>query len=1176
MLMPWLLALLGFAYAGLLFLVAHAGDRLAAQGRYPISRPVVYSLSLAVYCTSWAFYGTVGQSAEVGWWLPPTYVGTILLFLLGSPFLDKIIRLSRRQNITSIADFIAARYGRDPRVAVFVTVIAVFGLIPYIALQLKAVDVGFNAVAGVTLASDSPQDFFADTALYVAVALAAFAILFGTRHVDATEHHPGMMLALAFEALVKLFAFVAVGAFITFGLFDGPLALAARIAADPAVSELRAAQRPLGHFLALTVLGFFAIFCLPWQTHVAVVENSGPADLRRARWLFPAYLIAIGIFVLPIANAGLLTFGAAAPNTDLFTLSLPLAAHQPGLVLLTFIGGLSAATGMVIVASVALSTMICNEIVMPALLHVFPGLRHQQDLTSMLLRVRRTAILLLLAAAYAYYRLIARSGALAAIGEIAMSAAALFGPPVLAGAYWKRASRNGALIGLAAGFAVWIYTLLLPQLAAADFLPRSLIATGPGGIEWLKPTELFGFSGFDPLANGLFWSLFATTAGLVLGSLASQRSLVERIQAAVFVDASDRTGAEQYREHTGALTLKELHALAEPFVGRDRADTHFAQFSGTVASTGPASSEHLESVQRLLGSTIGASSARRVIDAAISGKALGFEDVVSIVDGASQAIRFSRELLHATLENVSQGISVVDADLKLVAWNRRYVELLRLPPDFVGIGKPVEDVLRYNATRGEMGPGDAGELVSRRIAHLKRRTAYVYQRVRLDGTVLEIRGNPMPAGGFVTTYADVTEYKHTEQALKESNETLERRVQERTGALSAMNVELSAAKAQAENANQSKTRFLAAASHDVLQPLNAAGLFAAALTPKVSGFEQKALVNDIEQCLRTAEGMLTDLLDISKLDAGAVRTAPADFALQELLSALDAEFQLQARERGLRLQVKRTTALARSDAKLLRRILQNFVANAVRYTVRGRVVIGCRRSGAALRIEVWDTGMGIPVEQRGRIFEEFYRAQPADAAGAPAGKGFGLGLAIADRIARRLDHRITVRSWPGRGSVFAVEVPRSPATAVLVHRPYKALAVGSLRGVRALIVDNDASVMRGMAALLTSWQCEVRVASGRNDLPNVGEWTPDVLIVDYHLDRGETGVALAEELRTLTRAHLPLVVVTADAAEAVCEEVEAADGVYLRKPVKPLALRSVLRRVVLHDAQRSNESGSAS
>jgi len=1154
MLAPWLLALVALAYLGVLFAIAWVGDRWAAAGRHPVPRPLIYSLSLAVYCTSWAFYGTVGQSASLGWPFPPTYVGTILLFLLIPGLLKKLISVSRRERITSVADFVAARFGRDHSLAVAVTLIAACGIIPYVALQLKAIDQTFNTL--VTASGGAPVD---DTAIYVAATLALFAILFGTRHVDATEHHPGMMLAIAFESVVKLLAFIAVGAFVTWGLFDGFGDLARQVAALPDLAAARAQQSTAAHYLSLTVLGFFAIFCLPRQFHVAVVENSGPQDLRMARWLFPLYLVAISVFILPIANAGLVH---GTGDADLFVLSLPLAAGQGGLALFAFIGGLSAATAMVIVASVALSTMFCNEIAMPLLMRALPAWRERQDLTGVLLTVRRATIVLLLLLGWLYHRWIVQNDALASIGEISFAAVALFGPAIVAGLYWRSASRAGALASLALGFVAWSWTLLVPTLAQAGLLPASLLDEGPAGIGWLRPTALLGLA-WQPLAHGLVWSLGLATIGLVAGSRFGQRSLLERMQAASFVDADAARATGGNRPPAQQVTARELRPLVERFIGGSRAARHFADLGWRGGEDARASAEQLESTQRLLASVVGASSAQRLVDAAVAGREMPLEDVVSIVDEASQALEFSRELLQSSLENVSQGISVVDAEFRLVAWNRRYADIYRYPPGFLRIGQPIQELLRYNAKRGELGPGDPDELVARRLAHMQRGTPYSFQRTRRDGTVLEIRGNPMPGGGFVTSFADVTGYKRAEEALRVANESLEQRVRERTRALSAMNDELLAAKAEAERANAGKTRFLAAAGHDLLQPLNAAGLFAGALAQKGQDAEQRALLADLEGCLNSAEGLISDLLDISRLDTGLIRAQVTELSLAGIFDALDAEFRLTAEKRRLQLAVHRTRVIVRSDPKLLRRVLQNFVGNALRYTPAGRVVVGIRRRRGRIRIEVWDTGVGIAPEQQAHVFEEFYRGggrREADDM-----RGFGLGLAIAERIARVLGHKVGLRSTPGRGSMFWIEIERGTAPLPVAELTPLARPMGAMAGIRVLCIDNDPSALRGLTTLLASWGCETLAAQGIEDLvadrrpPGL---RPDVIIVDYHLEGGATGLDVVRHLRAVECILAPVLVVSADASDAVRAEAEALDCVFLRKPLKPLAVRSALSRLL--------------
>jgi Na+/proline symporter/CheY-like chemotaxis protein/PAS domain-containing protein len=1151
MLTSWLLALIALAYLGGLFAIAWAGDRWAAAGRQPVPKPIVYSLSLAVYCTSWAFYGTVGQSANLGWPFPPTYIGTILLFLLAPVLLAKLIRVCRRERITSVADFIAARYGRSRTIAVAVTLIATCGIIPYLALQLKAIDLTFN-----TLNAASGGAAVDDTALYVAAILAVFAILFGTRHVDATEHHPGMMLAVAFESLVKLIAFVAVGAFVTWGLFDGLGDIARRAAALPGLATARAAQSSAAHYLSLAVLGFFAIFCLPRQFHVAVVENSGPADLRTARWLFPLYLVAISVFILPVANAGLVL---GSGDADLFVLGLPLAAGAEGLALFAFIGGLSAATGMVIVASVALSTMLCNEVAMPLLMRLVPSWREQQDLTGTLLLVRRAAIVLLLALGWLYHRSIAQSDALASIGEISFAAVALFGPAIIAGLYWRGASRSGAIASLALGFGAWAWTLLVPTLAQAGLLDAALLAEGPGGAAWLRPTALFGLD-WHPLAHGLLWSLGLATLGLAAGSQLGRRTLLERVQAASFVDPA---AAPAPAEEPPALTARELRPLVERFIGGKRAARHFAELGWRGGEDARASAEQLDATRRLLASVVGASSAQRLVDAAAAGREVPLADVVTIVGGASQALEFSRELLQSTLENVSQGISVVDTDLNLVAWNRRYVEMYDYPPGFLRIGQPIEEVLRFNAVRGRLHAGDSEGAIERRLAHLRRRTPYTLQRTNPDGTVLEIRGNPMPGGGFVTSYTDVTEYKRAEEALRVANESLEQRVRERTRALSAMNDELLAAKAEAERANAGKTRFLAAAGHDLMQPLNAAGLFAGALAQKARGEGERALLSDLESCLQSAEGLISDLLDISRLDTGVTRAQAQDLPLASLFDALDAEFRLAAGKRGLAFAVHRTRAVVHSDPKLLRRVLQNFIGNALRYTPDGRVVLGVRRHRGRVRIEVWDTGVGIAPEHQARVFEEFYRGGARREADET--RGFGLGLAIAERIARVLGHEIGLRSVPGRGSVFWIELERGQPVPAAAATPTPARPAGALAGVRVLCIDNDPAALRGLATLLDSWGCETLPAQGVEELVagrRLQAWRPDLIVVDYHLEGGATGLEVVRHLRAVEGIRAPVLVVSADASDAVRREAETLDCVFLRKPLKPLAVRSALARLL--------------
>ena len=577
---PALIALVSIAYLGLLFAIAFYADKRADAGRSVIASPYVYALSLGVYATSWTFYGSVGRAAANGVGFLPIYLGPTLAAALFWLVLRKIVRISRENRITSIADFIASRYGKSAALAGIVTVIAVIGIVPYIALQLKAVSGSFlllaNAPEVARPAAAGAGPLLADTAFYAALALAVFAILFGARHLDAAERHEGMVAAIAFESVVKLVAFLAIGLFVTFGLYAGFDDLFARVAADPRLAHLLAPfDGPAGSYASwawLLVLSAFAILCLPRQFQVAVVENVDESHIARASWLFPLYMLAINLFVLPIAFGGLLHFPGGAVDADTFVLALPIAEGRPLLALAVFLGGLSAATGMVIVETVALSTMVCNDLVMPLALAHGPAAACASGATCRgccsASGGRRSSRILLLG--YAYFRFAGEAYALVAIGLISFAAVAQFAPAMLGGLYWKQATRAGAIAGLLAGFAVWAYTLLAPSFARSGWLPAGFVEDGPWGIALLKPLALFGLAGLDEITHSMIWSMLANCGALVVVSLLAAPGPREQAQAVRFVDVFRRP-AERMGAWRGEASLDELRGLLGRFLGGDRA-----------------------------------------------------------------------------------------------------------------------------------------------------------------------------------------------------------------------------------------------------------------------------------------------------------------------------------------------------------------------------------------------------------------------------------------------------------------------------------------------------------------------------------------------------------------------------------------------------------------------------
>ncbi len=661
MLQTWVVVVTSALYLGLLFAVAFYADRRADAGRSLISGGTIYALSLAVYATSWTYYGSVGRGATSGIEFLPIYLGPTLMLALGWLVLRRIIRISRRNRITSLADFVSARYGKSASLGALVTIIAVVGVVPYISLQLKAVSNTFEMIRRHPDITSSSQlgevPLLQDTALYVALLLAGFTILFGTRHLDATERHEGMVAAIAFEAVVKLIAFVAAGIFVVFGLFGGFGDLFSQ-ASDADLGALFTLGGDGGYvsWVWLTILSMLAVVLLPRQWQVAVVENVSESHVKRAMWLFPLYLLAINVFVLPIAAAGLLRFGGDV-DADTYVLTLPMAEGQQILALLVFIGGLSAATGMIIVETVALSTMVSNSVVMPALLRAKSRLVQRPDLSGLVLGIRRTTIVAILLLGYGYFRLAGEGPGLVSIGLVSFAAVAQFAPAILGGLFWRGGTRNGALAGLSAGFVVWAYTLLLPSFAADGLLSTAFLDEGPFGIALLRPEALFGVDGIDNVSHAMFWSMLVNVGAYVGVSLASRPGATEQAQAVLFVDAlADPVRPRLWRQR---VTVGELRVLLTQFIGPAAAAAVLrGQSSQPRLETAAAEPELVHHVETVLAGSVGSASARLVIASVAGEEQLRVDEVMEMIDEASHvaALEERHRLARELHDSVSQAL----------------------------------------------------------------------------------------------------------------------------------------------------------------------------------------------------------------------------------------------------------------------------------------------------------------------------------------------------------------------------------------------------------------------------------------------------------------------------------------------------------------------------------------
>lgn len=695
--------LVAFCYMALLFGIAYYGDKRADVGRSIINNPYTYALSLAVYCTAWTFYGSVGRAASSGVGFLPIYLGPTLAAVLWWFVMRKIIRISKVNRITSIADFIASRYGKSTLLGSLVTIIAVVGIVPYISLQLKATATSFTLLwnyPNIEQTSSLAESVWGggDTAFLVTLAMAIFAILFGTRHLDVTEHHEGMVAAIAFESIVKLLAFLTVGIFVTFGIFNGFGDIFSQAAQNPELRQLFSMSESSGQvggdFISwgsLLVLSMFAIMFLPRQFQMTVVENMDERHLNKAMWLFPLYLLLINIFVLPVAFGGLLHFPDGGIDADTFVLTLPLAVGRQDIAMIAFIGGLSAATSMVIVATVTLSTMVSNDLILPQLLRQRSlPLTERSDLSGQLLGIRRIAIVIILLVSYLYFRLTGESSSLVSIGLISFAASAQFAPAILGGVYWKDGTRRGAMAGLLLGFLVWGYTLPLPTLVSAGLMPESLIASGPWGIEALRPYALFGLDALDPISHALFWSMLFNAGSYIIVSLFDTQSAIEHTQALLFVDVYRHpSGGDLLPLWRGEASVQTIADLLNNFLGTERTERHLRTYALRRDLAWPdmlamqTDAELVNYAETLLSGSIGAASARVAIASVTKEEAVSIDEVLQMLAETSRVVAYSRELEERTeqLQQKSQALENATADLRSA--NERLQELDRMKDDFI-------------------------------------------------------------------------------------------------------------------------------------------------------------------------------------------------------------------------------------------------------------------------------------------------------------------------------------------------------------------------------------------------------------------------------------------------------------------------------------------------------------
>lgn len=1063
-------------------------------------RYVTYTLALGVYCSSWTFYGAVGSAVRDGWNYLPIYAAPILLLLAAPRFLERLAEAVAQERATTVSDFIAARFGHDVVVARLVTIIALLGSIPYIALQLRSIGSAMSIVSG--------QPVVEPVMILAAMSLALFAVLFGTRRFEVAARSEGLVYAIGTDSLFKLISLAAVAGLA--GVVIVNLDAERLVQAAGRLAERFQPERISLDTAVIMLISATAIVALPRQFYMGLVEAREPDDLVRARFGLAGYIALMAVLVVPITLAGMGVHGTDV-EPDTYVLQLPMAEGNALVIALALLGGVSAAASMAIVDTTALATMVSNDLVFPTMLRNAAG-QPAGAIGARMLTVRRLSVLGIMLLALIWALLVSPSDSLASIGLIAFAAMAQFTPHLLLAATGGGRDPLAARASLAAGLVLWLYTLALPPILPADWL--AALATG-----LFDPLQLFGIGSASPLVHGVLWSL-----GI---NITTYAVLTARGMGAPALPGFLRS----QREVTELAGLVDLTAS---FIGRERADQEFPQ----VPKGQAVDRRSAKRAQDLIARVVGAASARMLVTSALAGGTMSLPEVTRLLDEGGQSLRFSRQLLAATFENIDAGISVVDAELNLVAWNSHYLELFDYPPGLIRVGAPVADLIRHNALHGDFGPGDIEFHVEKRLGHLRRKLEHSFERRRNDGRVIKTVGGPMPGGGYVMSFTDITEEARVREELRRTLDELEHRVADRTRELSEANRRLA-------RADREKTRFLAAASHDLLQPLHAARLFTAVLEREVGAGGQQ-LVARVDDAILAAENLLRALLDISRFDAGGVTPRPEPLSLATFLADLIESFRPLAQERGLDLRLGPCSGVVSTDPALLRSVVQNFLGNALRYTERGGVLVGTRRRGDEWRIDVIDTGVGIPAGEIDLIFGEFTRLGQVEV------EGFGLGLALVERTARLLGGRIDVASQPGKGSRFSLILPVLATAPPPVPAPREITRSSDGRMLTVLVIDNDQRIVEATVALLEQLgHRPLSVANTQGALAQCA--AADLMLVDFQLDDGEDGLTLIDAVRARCPA-MPALLITAEIGPEMHARAAAMGVPVMAKPVDPRAL----------------------
>ena len=1098
-----------------------------------------YRLSLTLYCIYWTYYGLISTGGRFGWNYLLVLLAPLAAVFIFSPVLTRVAYVAKRENVSSIADLLSNRYGNSQAVGFAATAITFVGTVPLIAQQLKFLTIAFLGIEGGSI-SPTLATFF------LALCMIPFVIFMNARRPAIAERNESLLKLIALDAVVKFVVISAIS--VTCVIYLMPFASTVRegIAAGVLVQPLR----PDGGFFVTLFLLTVSTLCMPHLFYVGISNAEHPQSIRNARWFLLAYFAVLSVLTVPIFVAGRYLFQSAV-DPEMYVIRLTTEFWGKAGASIVYLSSVWTGALLIAITSAALSGMVSQQFYHTKFMRAHHRTEAAVNIGRDVMNLRRVAIAVIILLGFLCSVPIERVFLVGNLGISYTSILVQLLPCLIGAAIWRRGHRNGVLAGLAAGSSLWLILIAIPLLSGGAVAPL------------IPSLRLAFYTASNGFVQSFFLSLVVNTSLYVGVSLLSRQRLVDRLQAVTFIESEviQSLPTRNIKRADINVSVGDVKTLVAQFVGQQDAATAFEELEregGESFHDGDRASPSLiQAAERILAGVVGAPLAHSVIVWQLGNHEGKSSEIVRFLDEAAQAVKHNREMLHATLNNLSQGVCVVDRESRFLAWNSRYMELFGHTPGAIRVGSLLADVIRANRGNSGYSAGDTDEYISRRLHDVRHGIPHILERVSSTGKVLRVMGLPMTDGRYITSFTDITSVQDVVADLRRANEKLEERVNLRTMELTQVNKALQDSTERAEMARASQARFLAAASHDLLQPLHAARLFLGALLERAGDNISAELLKNTDTSIESANRLLSALLNLSRLEVGGVRPEIHPVDVGSLLQELNREFKPVADAKALRLRIVPTKYCVTSDPDLLRSVLQNLIGNALRYTHEGAILVICRRTKSGLRFEVRDTGQGIPEDALTKIFKEYVRL--------PNGKttsGSGLGLFIVERICKVLNYPLTVRSSVGKGSIFTITVPFADS---VPREPQAAPSVTLLSGLTVLCVEHDPAILKSLDVLLSRWGIELTVAKSVNEaLTLEGQW--DVLLSDYHFDSGPDGLDLIERLAGRASA---LALITADSSEEVMVRAANLKAEVIRKPLAPAVLRGFLSRVWLLKTEKN-------